>query len=287
MKKIIIEPRHQAMSVEVIKNYKSQRDISGILGLILNKECTKPDNAEELTGGRCNLVYKIEDNDVNKIIKISSGMYRNTELKRESQIMKYLFDEGYKHLVPYIFDSNSLGDSKYLVEEYIEGKTVKDKLNNNKDKQERLIIWEKVGQTLSDIHKFYQDNDKTHSWLNGQLELARKNMVNNLLDPEEFEEETAIVVLDWLTKNKPRREKVSLLHGDYRTKNIIEDENDNYKVIDWGFVDIGDPYYDLSIIDYYFEDDLARVSFYSGYKDNGYSKDLIEYYSKLSKFINV
>jgi len=64
-------------------------------------------------------------------------------------------------------------------------------------------------------------------------------------------------------------------------------ENTNYKVIDWGFVDLGDPYYDLSIIDYYFKDNDDRENFYKSYSANKYDKTLIEYYDKLSKFINV
>lgn len=287
MKKLLLEPRHQGMSEEVIKSYKSQKDISETIDYILSKECNVPKDAEKLVGGRCNVVYKIKDNNGYKIIKISSGVYRSTELKREIQIMKCMYEEGYEHIVPYIKSFNNLKDSTYLVEEYIEGKTIREKLNNNKEKLQRHEIWEKVGHVLSEIHKFHVEEDRTCSWLSGQLQLARINMKNNLLDPDEFEEETPEEVLDWLIGNKSRRENLSLLHGDYRTKNIIEDENSNYKVIDWGFVDIGDPYYDLAIIDYYFKDDLDRKSFYSGYTVNEYAKELIDYYSKLSKFINV
>lgn len=94
-------------------------------------------------------------------------------------------------------------------------------------------------------------------------------------------------MLEFLIANKPKQRKVCLLHGDFRTKNVMIDKENNCKIIDWGFVDVGDPYYDLAIIDYYFNDNLERESFYRGYKCNKYDEGLIEYYDKLSKFINV
>lgn len=60
-----------------------------------------------------------------------------------------------------------------------------------------------------------------------------------------------------------------------------------YKEITPEIIDVGDPYYDLAIIDYYFKDSADRKSFYEGYSANKYNEILIEYYDKISKFINV
>lgn len=287
MKNQLLEARHRTMSAEIIKSHNSEQVLSKQLNCLLKREFTTLDYVERLTGGRCNSVYKISYDGDDKVLKISTGLYRITELKRETKVMKHLINEGCEHIVPRINRFEILEDCAYIIEEYVEGGTVREKLRNCECIEDRLEIWKRLGQVLSEIHKFYQDEDIKCTWLSGQLEMARINMKSNLLDLEEFEEETAIEMLEWLNLNKPKRKGVSLLHGDYRTKNIIVDNNMNYKVIDWGFVDIGDPYYDLAIIDYYFKDNLDRDSFYSGYRDNQYDRELIEYYTKLSKFINI
>lgn len=112
-------------------------------------------------------------------------------------------------------------------------------------------------------------------------------MFFKLIDTEDFEGENPEKAFRWLISNKPKRKQVSLIHGDFRTKNIMLNKENNSKVIDWGFVDIGSPYYDLAVIDYYFKDELDRSSFYRRYKNSQYDKRLIQYYDRLSWFINV
>lgn len=170
--------------------------------------------------------------------------------------------------------------------EYIQGITVQDKLNLCKNELERSHVWISVGEVLSNLHNLHQESDVVHTWINNQLIIAEVNMEKGLLDSEEFNEMCSEEMLSWLIHNKPLRESLCLTHGYFRTKNIIIDDF-KCRAIDWGFVDIGDPYYDLAIIDYYFKSHADRDSFYSGYAANKYDKELIEYYDRLSKFINV
>lgn len=287
MKRKILEARYKNLSAEIIKSYEHEQSSSEEIDCFFHREFNPLANAERLTGGRINSVYKINYDDQNKVVKFSAGVYRIAELKRETEVMEYLISEGYGHIVPAINNSMVHDNFAYLIQDYINGKTVREKLNINESVEERLKMWEKVGQILAEIHTLCQDEDVKEEWINGQLEIARLNMENDLLDTEEFQEETPEKTLGWLMSNKPGRKRVSLLHGDFRTKNIMVDNRNNYKVIDWGFVDIGDSFYDLAIIDYYFKDNLDRDSFYRGYNDIQYDKELIEYYDKLSKFINV
>ncbi|NLN25399.1 MAG: hypothetical protein GX163_07090 [Bacteroidetes bacterium] len=45
------------------------------------------DDVVELKGGRINAVYKGSMEGVKKVIKISSGLYRKTELKRDAEAL--------------------------------------------------------------------------------------------------------------------------------------------------------------------------------------------------------
>lgn len=287
MKDKLLEPRYRSITASIIKNFKINQDFGEQSEGVLEGYFDLLAEAEQLTAGRCNKVYKINLNGTDRVIKIASGLYRITELEREIIVMKSLINQGCGHIVPNISTYETLENSAYLIEEYIEGEIARESLWKCKSKKDKFKIWERLGQALSEIHQVYRSDDINCSWIDGQLEMAKINMETNLLDIEEFEKDTPEDMLEWLSSNKPKQRQSSLLHGDYRTKNIIIENKESLKVIDWGFVDIGDPYYDLAIIDYYFEDNLDRESFYIGYKKNNYNKKLIDYYIKLSKFINI
>lgn len=282
---LCVKTRYEDMLSVITKINKNESSSTDDIESFMLKEF-EIENFEKLSGGRVSNVYKISQEGQYKVIKFSTGLYRMAELKREAQILRYLFNNGYGNIVPCINDFKMLDNFSYIVEDYIEGISVRQKLGEITCVEQRLKVWEHVGQSLSQIHKLCQGYDNNDKWLNGQLEIARFNMESDLLDYEEFQEETPERTLSWLISNKPSGNQVSLIHGDFRTKNIIIND-ETYKIIDWGFVDIGSPFYDLAIIDYYFRDNLNRESFYKGYTKNKYDKELIEYYDKLSKFINI
>lgn len=282
---ITIKTRYEEITVDMIKNSIAEELAED--HYLLKHEFSNLDDAIPLTGGRISRVYKINDDGIDKVLKISVGHYRMTELLREEKAMKHIIIHGGESLIPQIYKSKTMKNCGYLLEEYIEGESVREKLSKCKLQQERLHIWKRLGQTLSEIHKLNNREDLECRWLEEQLEKAKINMANKLIDIEEFKEEAPEVMLEWLISHKPKGGKISLIHGDFRTKNILIDKHMNYKVIDWGFVDIGDPYYDLAIIDYYFNNSDDRDCFYEGYRLNSYDKALINYYDKLSKFINI
>lgn len=287
MQKKIIEPRYKVLLGEIINSYKDELVSSDDIERFLRREFKAFRNASRLTGGRISGVYKIDDSIQDRVIKYSKGIYRMLELEREAEVLEYMKDKEIKHVVPIIRSFRKLDSFAYLVLDYFQGETVREKLNKNQCLEERLKTWELAGQALSEIHNFCKSEDVKGEWLNEQLKLARINMENDLIDLEDFEEEDPEEILEWLVSNKPGRAEVCLLHGDFRTKNIMVDKDNNCKIIDWGFIDIGDPYYDLAVINYYFKDELARNSFYKGYRSNKYDKRLTKYYDRLSWFINV
>jgi len=49
----------------------------------------------------------------------------------------------------------------------------------------------------------------------------------------------------WLRQNKPRAERVSIVHGDYRLGNFLERDDRITAILDWELVHLGDPIEDL------------------------------------------
>lgn len=282
----VIKSRYKEITLKHIKSCETEVILQEPYGTLIER-FAKQGEVIELSGGRICRVYRVNDDNHTHILKIASGLYRSTELAREFQIMQHIMDSGHGYLIPSPAAFQLETNYAYLTAEYIPGESVRERLYKCSHGAARLDVWYKLGRVLSEIHKILNQDHLATEWLEEHLISARLNLNNGILDMEEFEEQTPEELLKWLNANKPKSNPVSLLHGDYRTKNIFIDEQENYKVIDWGFWDIGDPYYDLAIIDYYFESNADRESFYRGYGMYDYDKDLIEYYDRLSKFINV
>jgi aminoglycoside phosphotransferase (APT) family kinase protein len=51
--------------------------------------------------------------------------------------------------------------------------------------------------------------------------------------------------LGWLRAHLPETDRISLVHGDYRTGNMLFDRGRVTAVLDWEFAALGDPLYDL------------------------------------------
>lgn len=231
-----------------------------------------------------NKVYFINATNGKYVIKIAIGDTKKQELKREKYIIKFLEN---KMAVPTILMYNEFDGISYVLMEYIEGKTLQNLLSdNNTDKISRI---HSLGQTLNEIHKIKLiEHYNYFEILNCQLQKAESNMNNNLLDPEEFIIDGTYLepkqVLNELTIYKTEAGDICLLHGDFRPKNIIYNEKN--VVIDWGFYDIGDPYYDIAIILYYFNQ-KEQAAFLNGYGIQSLDYARLRYFDYLSKFINV
>lgn len=59
-------------------------------------------------------------------------------------------------------------------------------------------------------------------------------------------EPVLVDALGWLANNRPRQERTTVVHGDYRTGNIVFGQEEINAVLDWEFARIGDPTSDLA-----------------------------------------
>ena len=106
----IIKSRYQEMIPEIIKGLKTE-ELLEQPDCLLKQEFNILDNARELIGGRVNSVYKINYDGAKRVVKISTGLYRMTELIREAEVVKNLINDGYEHIVPkYLEEKSSINN---------------------------------------------------------------------------------------------------------------------------------------------------------------------------------
>lgn len=178
----MIEARYKTISLDIIRRYNNEQASLDEIVHTLKKEFSTYKIIKTLTGGRVSNVYKINHYGKEKVVKFSKGIYRVNELKREAEVLKYINNIGSNNIVPKIESFIMLDNIAYIVEDYFDGKTIREKFRAVKSVQERLKIWEEAGKVLSNIHMLCQDEDKKSEWLMGQFEMARVNMENGLLD---------------------------------------------------------------------------------------------------------
>ena len=247
-------------------NIWNNKQILDITGRILLKE--KKDEA------LCNEVYLVDAENGKFILKIAHGKIRQDELEKEYRIITELKDN---IKLPQVYLYVKEKDYSFFIMQYIEGlkpKTFTDE------------ILQQIAKALNTIHKIQKINEYVD--FDYLLNIAEQNMTENRLDLDEFVRDNKTYepkqVLEYLKNNKPQV-NACLLHGDYRPKNMIVN-NDYLYIIDWGLSFFGDPYYDLAIIKWYFTDE-EFVKFIKYYGIENIDTKRLEYNEWLSAFLNV
>jgi len=281
-----LKPRYTDMSPELIRSVKSGQELLKQPGEICAQELRRFNSVIELQGGKVSSVYQGFLNGEARIIKFSFGLYRAVELRREAEALLEIDNHGSADLVPTVLDFQQKEHYTCLTMSYINGETARKRLASCADEEERAWIWQSIGESLARIHRMFLIEDSQSGWLEKQLDMAELNKEQGLIDPDEFTHDTADDLLVWLKNHMPKEHAITIIHGDFRTKNLILTEA-GCSIIDWSFVDIGSPYYDLAVVDYSFVNEEDRKNFYLGYDLFEYNPALIDYYDKLSKFINV
>jgi aminoglycoside phosphotransferase (APT) family kinase protein len=251
---------------EYIVNIWNNKQVLDITGKILEKEIKE----EAL----CNEVYFVSAEKGKFIIKIAHGKIRQDELDKEFNIISQLKS---KICLPKIYLYEKTEEYSYFIMKYIEG---------SKPKQFIDKVLKQMAESLKNIHQV----NLTDSFVDYEtiLKLAEQNMIENRLDLDEFVKDGKTYepkdVLVYLKENRPKA-KACLLHGDYRPKNMLI-EGDNLYILDWGLSFVGDPYYDIAIIKWYFTDEEFD-KFVKYYGIENLDNQRLEYNEWLSAFLNV
>ena len=188
-----------------------------------------PDSSLKITGevrhldplgqGIVNQVYRLVG-DETYILKVARGDYRQLELHRSHQLMSALQAVGQ---VPVAVPLKLVvaGDISYQLQTYLPEQNLREIAEL--PERLRLSLWQEIGQILGLTHQLPVEQPPWEQWLQGQLALAKANIKNDVIDPEEFvglgRPEDVLVRLEEQLPEAPAR--LCLLHGDFRPKNIM------------------------------------------------------------------
>ncbi len=233
--------------------------------------------------GVCNLLLRLEAEHGVFALKMARGPYRSQELWAEHVAMQALADSSVP--VPPSLLYRRRGDLAFQLRRYDSGTPLTALMGT----AERAQAITELGRTLAAIHAVsVPPNQLWSEWVTRSLELAARNLAAGVIDPEDFSpDRPPAAALQWLQENRPDSGTVCLLHGDYRPKNLLWRNGQVSAVIDWAFVDVGDPYYDLSIIRWYLQDDAEWQQFLAAYGLQQFDRKRFAFNMQLHTFLNV
>ncbi|HYS38658.1 MAG TPA: phosphotransferase family protein [Pseudonocardiaceae bacterium] len=141
--------------------------------------------------------------------------------------------------VPHLVDAGVL-ETPYLITEYVAGETIARRLlREDRYAIARTTMAGELGRTLARIHAI---PPSAVPGLESYEPLARLRADYDALgEPLP----TIEIALRWLARNRPDPVPETLVHGDFRTGNLIIDPDGLRAVLDWELVHRGDPREDL------------------------------------------
>ena len=127
--------------------------------------------------------------------------------------------------------------------------------------------------------------------LDREIERARHNVVNGLVDEADFDDtrlgRSATELFEELLSKRPADEDLVFTHGDYCLPNVMMGGDEVSGFVDWGRAGVADRYKDIALVVRSLErntgEDLT-LAFFEAYSLWGPDADKIEYYKLLDEF---
>jgi aminoglycoside phosphotransferase (APT) family kinase protein len=210
---------------------------------------------KQFPGGFSNLTYQIESQKKTFVLRrppIGANIKSAHDMAREYKVLS-LLEPFYAEIPkPILFCENEqiLGGQFYLMEKVngviLRGKNAKEyDFSTNKMKE----ISEKLIDNLILLHNIDIENNElaclgkpdgyvdrqVEGWI-GRYEKSKTDELNQMDD-----------IAIWLNKNKPKYQKATFIHNDYKYDNVVFNESLTKitAVLDWEMATIGDPLMDL------------------------------------------
>lgn len=239
--------------------------------------------------GRCGLVLLLQNTSEQRfVLKVARGAYRMQELALEYEVLKLLHGTGVpvpKALVH--VQNRPLG---FLLMEYAAGRSATNVLREAGSSDDRDRIAMAMGSMLSTLHHLPVGTMTWQECVDGQLLWAERHLEEKVMSRAEFRAKgimgDPIKELEHLREICPAPGVVAVLHGDFRPKNILLDEERITSVLDWSLTDVGDPWYDLATMFGYL-DPAGQQVFLNAYGLQTIDRERLDWFRSLSVYLAV
>lgn len=173
-------------------------------------------------------------------------------VEREARVLRALEPSGFPvaHVYALCTDETIIGTSFYVME-YVEGRIFWDGTFPGVDRAERRLYFDAMNRTIAELHRIdYRSSDLGDFGKPGNYvarQIARWSR-QYLADADAGRDRHMDGLLEWLPDNVPAHRETALVHGDFRSDNLIfhPTEPRIIAVLDWELSTLGDPLADFA-----------------------------------------
>jgi aminoglycoside phosphotransferase (APT) family kinase protein len=170
---------------------------------------------------------------------------------REFRVISALHAAGFPVPRAYVLcEDESVVGTAFFIMDFVEGRIFWELDLPDSDPDERRAIYDNVNQTIADLHDFDHnlvglgDYGKPGNYFSRQISRWSKQYRASEIEPIADMDS----LIEWLPKNIPEDDSVSIVHGDYRLDNMIVHPTEPrvIAVLDWELSTIGHPLADFT-----------------------------------------
>jgi aminoglycoside phosphotransferase (APT) family kinase protein len=154
-------------------------------------------------------------------------------------------------------EDESLLGSKFFVMEKLEGKSYvpwsKEGREFFRQAAENNPIPYQFVEHLADLHTLDYQSMNLGEWFTQvdekhYLDIKIKELEELYANYKVFNDPVVADGLEWLKRNKPEPLPLSIIHNDYRTGNLLFENDRITGILDWEYAELGDPRMDLGYV---------------------------------------
>jgi aminoglycoside phosphotransferase (APT) family kinase protein len=209
----------------------------------------------QFPGGFSNLTYLLSNAQHEYVLRrapFGANIKSAHDMSREYKVLVLLkpFYKTVPNTIIFCENDQIIGAPFYLMEK-VNGVILRGKnAQKYQIEQEKLKnLSEKLVDNLADLHKIDIENTgliqlgKPDGYVDrqvkGWIDRYEKSKTDHIAEMEE--------IAQWLVNNKPRQQKSSFIHNDYKYDNVVFDNDlqNIIAVLDWEMATVGDPLMDL------------------------------------------
>lgn len=172
------------------------------------------------------------------VLETSSGR------EQEYHLLTKLYEYGIQVPKPLYFSKKpNFLHSDFFIMQKIYGMTEGHKLVRLNQPEQQQKILQNIGTQLAKIHQIEQDLDIENFLIKPNKENYLPQMIadfNVQLDLLKRQQPVLEFAIQWMKQNTPQVDDLVLVHGDYRTGNIMVDGDQVSGILDWEFTHWGD-----------------------------------------------
>ena len=200
----------------------------------------------KMSGGAIQENWLIQDDNFALVLRKNSeaGVSVSSGREQEYKLLSRLHQLGIQVPKPiYFAQAPNFLNSDFFIMQKIDGVAEGHKLVRLADANTRKNITQDIGKSLAYIHQVPSDDELTaflpkpnkDEYLTDKIQYFREQL--DLLQASRPVLEYAI---NWIADNLPRIDELVLVHGDFRTGNIMIENDHISGILDWEFTQWGD-----------------------------------------------